>query len=1254
MKKALKYLLASALILSVFSTQKSHSVSRVDFFDCKIESFPEAEANLFVFNEQDEPIYNFAKQDISVYDGGLQTEIKSLVKPNEIEGEPVSLIIAFDLGIVSYDEENEVFEKGRQLARQIINSFYYSKGECALTSFDQFSYINAEFGSNRESTIAALDKLRPSKSSNYSAGLISYPTGALAISARAKYEKAIVLISDGKRTEIGREIIDSARKYNATFYCLTINGRTQKAFKDACDSTGGKWFDKITTDKEIKSTALTLNAFAAGFTPAKVSWLPIVNCETYHKTKITVKDSLVFDEENLLFPDKYKPHLKIEPKSIAFSAVLAGYTKQESVKLTAMNKDITIDEFILNNPSLSIVEGGITAQNPQITIQKGDSHTVKIEFAPEDSSLIFDSLSIVSDACYGRRVLISGGFPNTPPQERNLTLTNPRCGDIIIAGDTVDVQWNGLLPNDVIQLEYSLNKGQSWDALAKDVNGLNYKWLAPKIETDELMIRAIQLWPNNVGQTMDFWHNGAVLSANFNEMGDLVVSSSADNTARVWNSNNGYELHELIGHTSPVRWANFNSDGKKVVTASDDSAAIIWDVSDHNKKMSEPIAVLDGHNDKVKSANFSPDDRYIVTTSWDGKAKLWNAADGKFVKNIYEDRSRLWFAQFSPDGKFLLLCSSANSIIVWDFENDSLYRDLRFINGLIMHADFSPDGERIVSAGWFGNAVMWDVESGDTLFTVAHPTEEGGIKPINSASFNRAGDLFMTTSVDNSAIIWDAQTGEKVKILREHRSAVNFASFNFDGMRILTASSDSTAKIWNLEKRDLQMDTTDCTLAIREPIVNAFDVSLGKTIVGETRHFKIDSFLINYSDFPIEVKNIKIVGSSDFTIINDSLPCSLDSFKIKDLEIAFTPSETGLIEGRIEISVSGLKITKKIAGQGYDTELQSYANYVDFGKVELGDYKDTVFTAIVKNVSEKRLKIESIELLGPHKEPFYVISDDESVELAPGEDLTTTLRFMPREIARKMARLAFRFNGGEDICMIPLYGEGVHPIIDSVLISIESATAKSGEVIEVPIKASCLNKDHIKRPVEGFRFDLTFNATMLKPLDNSFETKVIGDDKIMSIYLPRGDKENDITKTLKFYTALGNDSVSGLKISNPETVGEGKIAVDLKSGVFTLANYCNEGGPRLFGSDGKIELSRNIPNPCENATKIEIQTIEDGLTNLFVVDISGRVVKEVFSGSLKAGKYSFKVSTPDLSNGTYFYILQTPTRRIGRRMEVRR
>ena len=36
---------------------------------------------------------------------------------------------------------------------------------------------------------------------------------------------------------------------------------------------------------------------------------------------------------------------------------------------------------------------------------------------------------------------------------------------------------------------------------------------------------------------------------------------------------------------------------------------------------------------------------------------------------------------------------------------------------------------------------------------------------------------------------------------------------NFDGSRILTSSWDSTAKIWNLDKRDLQMDTTDCFLS---------------------------------------------------------------------------------------------------------------------------------------------------------------------------------------------------------------------------------------------------------------------------------------------------------------------------------------------------------------------------------------------------------------------------------------------------------
>lgn len=73
----------------------------------------------------------------------------------------------------------------------------------------------------------------------------------------------------------------------------------------------------------------------------------------------------------------------------------------------------------------------------------------------------------------------------------------------------------------------------------------------------------------------------------------------------------------------------------------------------------------------------------------------------------------------------------------------------------------------------------------------------GHLKMVNSAQFNPNGDKIVTASDDNTARIWNVNTGECVKILKGHYGGVRSAQFNSDGTRIITASLDRTIRIWD-------------------------------------------------------------------------------------------------------------------------------------------------------------------------------------------------------------------------------------------------------------------------------------------------------------------------------------------------------------------------------------------------------------------------------------------------------------------------
>ncbi|MBQ2787268.1 MAG: PD40 domain-containing protein, partial [Bacteroidaceae bacterium] len=66
---------------------------------------------------------------------------------------------------------------------------------------------------------------------------------------------------------------------------------------------------------------------------------------------------------------------------------------------------------------------------------------------------------------------------------------------------------------------------------------------------------------------------------------------------------------------------------------------------------------------------------------------------------------------------------------------------------------------------------------------------------VYSASFSPDGKYIVTAPWDNTAKIWNAETGIQVGEIMKHNRDVNSASFSPDGKYIVTASSDNTAKI---------------------------------------------------------------------------------------------------------------------------------------------------------------------------------------------------------------------------------------------------------------------------------------------------------------------------------------------------------------------------------------------------------------------------------------------------------------------------
>ena len=67
---------------------------------------------------------------------------------------------------------------------------------------------------------------------------------------------------------------------------------------------------------------------------------------------------------------------------------------------------------------------------------------------------------------------------------------------------------------------------------------------------------------------------------------------------------------------------------------------------------------------------------------------------------------------------------------------------------------------------------------------------------------------------------------------------------------------------------------------------------------------------------------------------------------------------------------------------------------------------------------------------------------------------------------------------------------------------------------------------------------------------------------------------------------------------------------------------------------------------------IDFSLLERGLTTITVYSVMGEAVLQAMAERLEPGAYSFDMDVSRLPSGVYFYVLQTPTDRKTRRMEV--
>jgi WD40 repeat protein len=288
-------------------------------------------------------------------------------------------------------------------------------------------------------------------------------------------------------------------------------------------------------------------------------------------------------------------------------------------------------------------------------------------------------------------------------------------------------------------------------------------------------------------------HEGPLRDVRFSPDGTLLVTASADHTARLWSAADGMVRGRLEGHRRAVEALGFSPDGRRVYTGSFDGTIRVWDVAS-----ARSCGLIDPGLGAIIAMAVAPDGRTVaisasqqpkMPTNW--ITRMIDTRTGQTTGELIGHGLVVQAIALAPDSARIATASADGTVKIWDCATRSCTATIDRHRTDVLSVCFAPDGQRLATAALDGSVGVWDVESGSLIVMIKDIA-----LPSNCVAFSPDGGAVLI-GTGNEIVICDALDGRARGRLAGHEGKIVGLVFSADGETLASASRDGTVRLWD-------------------------------------------------------------------------------------------------------------------------------------------------------------------------------------------------------------------------------------------------------------------------------------------------------------------------------------------------------------------------------------------------------------------------------------------------------------------------